>query len=266
MTTYTALLYGLIQGVTEFLPVSSSAHLAVLPTFLGIEDPGVVFDLMMHVGTALALLVYFRREVMDLIRGLCSSRSKHRAFSLNYLVANVVSFVVVLILLKSARESGRGHLLIVFNLVLFAILMWAADYWGKGKNVSNCPLEKKIFFLKASLIGLAQAIAIFPGVSRSGATLSISRAMGLSRAHAASFSFLLSIPIILIGALEHGIEMIGSGHALHVVPSLIGGATAFFTGLIVIHYFLKCLPRIGLWVFSVYRILLAIFILWTIRQ
>ena len=169
MDFVSASIYGAIQGLTEFLPVSSSGHLALLPPILGIPDPGVSFDLAMHLGTSLAVLGYYRREMLGMVRGLLSERRGPQGVrARNLLLAMMGTFVVALLFRKFAETHARTPVVIAINLMVFGILMWAADRWGRSspERVFEEPQWKR-----SILVGIAQGLAIFPGVSRSGATL-----------------------------------------------------------------------------------------------
>jgi undecaprenyl-diphosphatase len=255
-----ALWYGIIQGLTEFLPVSSSGHLAILPHFLKIEDPGVLFDLSMHIGTALSIIVYFRAEVKELIWesiSLIKMRREHgpeRSYAINMIVATGSTFVLALIIKSAAESFGRQPQLIAFNLFLFGILMFIADYFCQQSEDGQM---NKINIKASVAIGLFQALALFPGVSRSGSTLTISRFLRLSRKEAARFSFLLSLPIIFAGFILKLPDFFKEGLKFDVMACFFGGGISFIVGIITIHFFLKVIKQIGLGVFAFYRLILA---------
>ncbi len=264
MEGISSFIYGVIQGVTEFLPVSSSGHLALLPHFLGIKDPGVVFDLSMHVGTALAVAVYFNRDLKILgaqLKTLIKTLGKEKridsesAWSFNMLLATIVTVIFIFLLKPLAFEYGRNPLTMVFTLSLFGVFMFVADTFVSDSDES---FMNKFAWKKSVMIGLFQAFAIFPGVSRSGATLTISRQMGLGREEATRFSFLLSLPIIFAGFF-YKLPVIFSGKEnFDLYAMVVGISVSFVVGLLTIHYFLKFIKKIGLGVFSIYRVLLAI--------
>ncbi|MCR9204998.1 MAG: undecaprenyl-diphosphate phosphatase [Halobacteriovoraceae bacterium] len=257
MNELAAITYGLIQGLTEFLPVSSSGHLALLPHFLKIEDPGVFFDLSMHVGTALSILLYFQKEVRHLIKQALNVLIKPKEFSneayvINMILATITTVFWVFLLKGFAENYGRDPKIIVINLVVFGLLMIIADKFFVDNETG---MMDKPQFGKASLVGFFQALAIFPGVSRSGSTLTISRFLGLGREEATRFSFLLSLPLIFGGFLYKLPE--ASGENFQLIPCFIGVFVSFITGLVTIHFFLKFIKRIGLLSFGIYRFILA---------
>jgi undecaprenyl-diphosphatase len=263
MNYWHAVIYGIIQGLSEFLPVSSSAHLAVLPHFMHIEDPGVLFDLSMHVGTAIAIVVYFKSQVKSLLResvGIALMRRAHspeRNFALNSIVSTFTTFALAAVLKGFALTHGRSMELIAFNLFFFGILMVVADHLMKASDeMMMNQFRPKI----AVAIGLIQAFAIFPGVSRSGGTLTMARLMGLSRDEAARYSFLLSVPVIAAGFILDLPDFFNGNTRFDIGECLMGMGVSFFVGLATIHFFLKVIKKMGLAPFAIYRIAIAAFI------
>lgn len=272
MDYLSATLYGIIQGLTEFLPISSSGHLALLPKILKIEDPGVAFDLMMHVGTALSVIVYFRKTLLSLITHLIPSlfagwgsqsldKVEDKFLFLNrYLIVATLSTLPLIVVMKGiAGTFGRGSVPIGVNLILFGLFMVAADHFCK-QNAENI-FSKNKGYLAASWIGLAQSMAIFPGVSRSGVTLTMGRILGLNRQDATEFSFLLSLPIIIGGALEKAPAILLSHQPFPWMTCLFGVVVSFIVGLAAIHFFIKIVGQFGLWVFALYRVILGLAVL-----
>lgn len=264
MNEWWAVFYGVVQGITEFLPISSSGHLALIPQFFKLKDPGVLFDLTMHVGTALAILIYFKRDVLSLFRGVGhifqrKAYSVERFFAVNFTIATVASVILILILKNAALEYGRAAEFIAFNLIFFGLVLYISDRKGTADISMETSSRKKI----SLWVGLAQAFAIFPGVSRSGITITAGRFSGLSRLEASRFSFLLSLPIIFASFAYKSKDIVLGGEALegNVVHMLIGVTVSFLIGIITIHYFLKFLAKVGLGIYSVYRIALGILIL-----
>ncbi len=253
-----ALVYGFIQGISEFLPISSSGHLALLPKLFEFRDPGVVFDLVMHLGTALAVIIYYRKELLKLINeGFQILKYKdlgRGVFFQNFIVSTFFSFVFILLIKDFALSFGRTEVLIGANLIFFGILMYLSDLSVQ----SNESLVEKKNYKKAAIIGISQSLAIFPGVSRSGITLTSSRFLRINRLEASRFSFLLSLPIIL-ASIVYKIPEIYSGEAIHTSPVIIiiGVLSSFVFGIITIHFFIKLISKMGLWGFTLYRILIG---------
>ena len=253
-----AIFYGLIQGVTEFLPVSSSGHLALIPYFFELKDPGVFFDLLMHLGTAFAVMMYFNKDIRLLIdqgRALVFKRDfENTGFLQNFIAATFFSFLLILVLKKTALDYGRNPVFIGFNFIFFGFLMMLTDL----KKSNGVDLTKHSGLKKAIIIGLSQSIAIFPGISRSGITLTTSRMLGLGRVEAGRFSFLLSLPVIL-GGIVFKIPDIIKGEAFDASVSVmvIGVFSAFLFGLLTIHFFLRLITRFGLVYYSIYRFIIG---------
>ncbi|MCO4794792.1 MAG: undecaprenyl-diphosphate phosphatase [Bacteriovoracaceae bacterium] len=261
MTWIDSLFYGVIQGITEFLPVSSSGHLALLPHYLKINDPGVAFDLAMHVGTALAVLVYFFKDIKEIISSAffvddLEKRTRGRSWIINIGISTFVTFVLAYALKDFASDFGRSAFMISLNLVLFGALMWFFDHRGVMEETDH--MSKQVDIKRSFLIGFFQGLAVFPGVSRSGSTLTISRFLSMSRVESTRFSFLLSLPVIFAGFVYKLPEVLNSGANFAIVDLVIGLTLSFAVGLATIHYFLKFIASTGLWVFSVYRFVLAI--------
>lgn len=259
MTWLEAAIYGVVQGITEFLPVSSSGHLALLPHYLKIEDPGVAFDLAMHVGTALAVFVYFFKDIKEIILsafGSGAEKEKGRNWLFNIILSTGLTFILAYALKDVAEVYGRGAVMISSNLVLFGALMWFFDHRGTREETHF--MTSKVDYKRSLLIGLFQGLAVFPGVSRSGGTLTISRFLGLSRLEATRYSFLLSLPVIGAGFLYKLPEVFGEGASFSLISLLVGLVLSFVVGLATIHYFLKFVSNMGLWVFSIYRFVLAV--------
>ena len=263
-----ASLYGIIQGITEFFPISSSAHLAILPKFMNFNDPGVEFDLFMHLGTALSVIIYYRKKIMNLV---CSSLNlvKHKfraqnedeAFSANFILTTLVSVIFILLVKKYADQVGRGPFSISFNLAIFGWLFMMADKWRKNSVFDELQIDGKIFWKIFVFIGIAQALAIFPGVSRSGITLTAALFLGVNRKKALDFSFLLSLPVIIGGSIILLPKYFSSNNSIEFIPTAIAFSLSFFFGMLAIHCFKRIFDKFGALPFFVYRVLLAITIL-----
>ena len=263
MEIYEAFIYGLIQGLSEFLPVSSSGHLALLPHVMKINDPGVIFDLMMHLGTGLAVLIYFwkdiQRYIMTFTPALIDLKQggDDRWFVRNFIFATFVS-VVFIVLLLPVSKFARDPLIIVTNLFFFGGLLWVADIVNrKKKDHLKEPMNHSMQWKLAGLIGLAQALAIFPGVSRSGITLTLALLLGMRRKEAGAFSFLLSLPIIFAGILKEVPDLVKEQDSSGLLVLLTGIVTSFIIGWLTIHFFMKLIGRIQMGYFAVYRWLIA---------
>jgi len=264
MTTLWAIFYGVLQGLTEFLPISSSGHLALTPFFFKLEDPGVIFDLMMHLGTAMAILLYFHKDVKTLYSQtllLLKTRklSAEVSYAFNFIISTITTVIFILIIKDFALEYGRNPQFIAYNLILFGVLLFIADKFGK----ETTDLTQISDMRRSILIGFSQMLAIFPGVSRSGITITSARFSGLSRVNAGRFSFLLSLPIIFASVAYKSKSLLSSNEPLAFEMShmIIGVITSFIVGFVTIHYFLKLLNHLGFGIYAVYRVILGVVIL-----
>ncbi|HHP50604.1 MAG TPA: undecaprenyl-diphosphatase UppP [Moorella mulderi] len=250
MSLIQAIVLGIVQGVSEFLPISSTAHLILVPWFLGWEDPGLTFDVALHLGTLVAVLSFFWREVVDLVRqGLTQPQTGEGRLFWYLVVASVPGALAGYLLEAQAETAFRSPLRIAWALALLGFLLWWADRWGrKLKTIEDISLKDSL------LIGLSQALAIMPGVSRSGITMTAGLILGLTRESSARFSFLMSIPIIA-GA---GLLKIKDISPQNVNSAFfLGIFFASLSGFLAIKYLLRYLRHGSYLFFAWYRLVLA---------
>lgn len=251
-----------VQGLTEFLPISSSAHLILAPNVLGYADQGLAFDVAVHVGSLAAVMGYFRREVIsiggDFFRSLADPKSASPDAKLGWMIILATLPVGLFGLLMKSLVEGelRSPLVIAVTTIGFGLLLLAAD--RRGTRVRD---EYSIGWLQALVIGLFQAVAIIPGTSRSGITMTAGLFLGLTRRAASRFSFLLSIPTILMSGGLVTLDLISSDLAVDWTSLSIGALLSFITAYLCIHYFLQFIERIGMLPFVLYRLLLGALIL-----
>lgn len=274
---FQAVILGLIQGVTEFIPISSSGHLVVTEYFLHWQElGGKTFDLALHFGTLLALLIYFWNDIVKYTKALFMSITRHlkvpgygesgkendtdRKIVWLLLLSAVPGFIFGGLFDDYLEAKFNTPLIVAFNLVFFAVILFLADHYGKKDRTME-----KTNFMDALVIGLSQAIALVPGVSRSGITMTAGIFRGLTREAAARFSFLMLVPIIL-GAVMYKTLKVAMHHELSQIFSLTylaGILTAFISGYLCIAFLLKYLRTKNFDIFVIYRIGLgAIIILW----
>lgn len=259
-TIFQALVLGLLQGLAEFLPISSSAHLALAPWLFHWPDPGLSFDVALHFGTLIAVVWYFRGEWMSLLRAawqiaitrrIVTVEQKRAAF---LVVATIPGGIFGLLLEKKAETAFRNPALIACALIVLGILLWLADRLARADR----PITH-MTWRDAILIGIAQMFALIPGVSRSGSTITAGRALGLDRNGAAAFSFLLSMPIIAGAVILKGPHLIReSGMSM---PLLVGVAASAISGWLAISVLLKYVSRHSYGVFALYRVVLGVAVL-----
>ncbi len=252
MTLFQAIVFGLVQGLGEFLPISSSAHLVLLPWLFGWTDPGLTFDIALHIGTLISVIIYFWKDWLQLfIKGFTDTKSTDgRMFW--YLVAATIPGAIIGYLLENAAESTfRSPILIAVMLIIMGIILYWADQKSPKKTEMN-----DISFKTAMIIGISQAMAIIPGVSRSGVTMTAGLLTGLTREGSARFSFLLSTPIIF-GAAAIKLPEIISNPSMITTDFLIGMAVSFISGLASIGFLLRYIQTKNFLPFSIYRFILG---------
>jgi len=273
-TLFQALIMGIVQGLTEFLPVSSSGHLIVVPFLLGWDDPfitSLAFSVMLHAGTLLALLVYFRADWLRLVpAGLATIRDRSfradpdRRLAWLLVAATIPAAVAGFLLNDLAETTFRGIGLVAVTLVVGAGILWLADRWGaRTKSVEDVTFPLAVGF------GAAQALALVPGISRSGISISAARFAGLDREAAARFSFLMAMPITA-GAVIFEVRKVaagGAGVTVSLGPLVVGLIAAFVSGTLAISFLLRYLRTRSLNVFVVYRLLVAaiVVVVWLAR-
>ena len=252
MTYGQAALLGAVQGLTEFLPVSSSAHLALVPRFFAFPDPGLTFDVALHLGTLLAVLVYYRRTWLDLLTGALRDPRGAQARTLALLALATIPAVVAGLLLEKAAESAfRDPNRIALCLIAFSGVMVWAERRGRGAVGTWREAGPRV----VALIGCAQALALMPGVSRSGATMSAALLLGLSGAQAAELSFLMSTPIVA-GAAVLKLRHLGAADVTG--PFAVGLLISAVVGFAAVGAFIRFLPKGGLKPYAAYRVALGL--------
>lgn len=252
-----AIWLALLQGLTEFLPISSSAHLILLPVFVGWEDQGLAFDVAVHVGTLVAVITYFRKDIACLFLHWCKSLSGGQATANSrlawYVIWGTVPVGIAGLLLNHTVETVlRSPLVIAAATVVFGLLLWLADQTGRRvRDLDAMTLKDGL------IIGLFQVLALIPGTSRSGITMTGGLFLGLNRTAAARFSFLLSIPVITLAGGLKLLELLGSDIPVEWLPIGIGVALSSLSAFVCIALFLKVLERIGMLPFVLYRLALG---------
>jgi len=261
MDTLHAVWLALLQGLTEFLPISSSGHLILLPRFLGWPDQGLAFDVAVHVGTLTAVLLYFRQDVQKLSRAWLASLltrrlDEHSRLAWGVLLGTIPVGLVGLAMSDVVSTALRDPRVIAATTIGFGLLLGAADSLGKRSRDEHSLTLKDVL-----LIGFAQAMALVPGTSRSGITMTAALLLGLTREAAARFSFLLSIPVIVLAGGLEGLELLHSTSAVDWNAIFLGTAVSAVSAYLCIHFFLKLIGRAGMWPFVIYRLLLGIAII-----
>jgi undecaprenyl-diphosphatase len=264
MDIFSALTLGFVQGLTEFLPVSSTGHLILMHNLLGVEGAqSLAFDAILQLATVCAVIVYFADDLYVLLQTLFRRLGRlpvreQDMTMLKALALGTVPALVLGLLLESHMETSFRHPLLVAGvLVLGSLLFMYAEY-----RYDNCYHDNELTPKMGLKIGFFQALALIPGMSRSGATLAGGMLMGLSRSEAARFAFLLSVPIIVGSGLKKLLELLMSDTVVVWAPIVFGSITAFATGLLAIHFMIGFVRKHTLWPFIWYRIILASFIIY----
>src|SRR6476661_176087 len=262
MSTVEALVLGLVQGLTEFLPISSSGHLRIVPALLGWEDPGAGFTAVIQLGTMAAVLIYFRSELWRIARAWVAElrlpyrRRSHEANLGWFIVLGTIPISIFGFVFKDQIESGARSLYLIGSaLILFSFVMIAAERVGtRQRSLDGMDGRDGLF------VGMAQALALVPGVSRSGATISAGLFRNFDRVAAARYSFLLSVPAVVLSGLFE-LRKVGENGSPSAAATVIATLVAFVTGYAAIAWLIRYLGTHTLGIFVVYRIALGALVL-----
>lgn len=262
MEWWHVVILALVQALTEFLPVSSSGHLGLVGFFLGWPYQGISFDLALHAGTLGAVVIYYWKDLWSMAWSCLKfgrnvgDDQQNRKLALILVIGTIPAVIVGLAMGEEFANTLRTPVLIAVNLIVFGFLLWAADRFG-NKQQQWAGLSWK----DGLLIGIGQAAALIPGVSRSGITMTVALSLGLNRVDAARFSFLLSVPITIAACAHGALNLVTGDEAFVAMDFLLGAAVALVSGLLVMHFLLSFLKRAGMLPFVIYRIALGVVIL-----
>ena len=264
MTTLQIVILAIVQGLTEFLPISSSGHLVLVPYLLDWTDQGLAFDVAVHVGSLAAVCIFFRRDIaalltggVQILRGNVKTAESRMALAIG--LGTVPAALAGLTFASWIESNLRDPAVIVYTLAGYGILMALADRFGRReRDITAMGLKDAI------IIGCAQALALVPGTSRSGVTITAARILGFERQDAARFSFLLSAPVILLAAAYKFLQMVSSDVAVAWGQLALGALVACVVAYLSIEFFMRVVTRIGLAPFAIYRLALAAFILYAL--
>jgi undecaprenyl-diphosphatase len=262
VTYFEAIVLGIVQGLTEFLPISSTAHLRIVPEFFGWGDPGAAFTAVVQLGTMAAVLLFFWRDLWRIastwVRALYQPEPRGTLDARLgwYLVYGTIPIAILGLVFKDQIETGARDLrLIGWVLILLGLVLWLVDRaFPQRKTIADLNLRDGVIY------GFAQALALIPGVSRSGATITAGRALGYTREDAARFSFLLSVPAVVLSGLFE-MRKIGDAGTAGFGPTLVATVVAFAVGYASIAWLLRWLTGHSMLVFAVYRVLLGALVL-----
>ncbi|MCB1387781.1 MAG: undecaprenyl-diphosphate phosphatase [Rhodobacteraceae bacterium] len=263
MPLYHILILALIQGITEFLPISSSAHLILFPQLTGLQDQGVALDVAVHVGTLLAVMIYFRddvgrvwRALPELARGRIDSAGARMAFLL--LIATIPVIVLGFVLkVTGLVDSMRSMAVIGWTMLGFGVVLYAADKLGpEDRRAEGWTLRDAV------ILGLWQAVALIPGTSRSGSTITGARFLGFERHDAARLSMLMSIPTIIASGVLTALDLFETANARAALDGLVGASISFVAALVALRLMMRFLAAVSFTPYVIYRIALGGFLLW----
>ena len=257
METVQTILLALLQGIVEFLPISSSGHLILVPAVLGWQYQGLAFDIAVHLGTLTAVIAYFRRDLWAIVTAMAGTGGPNARLGWSIIVASIPVAIAGLLFSDLIENSLRFAGLIAAATGGFGLLLWLADRYKRERFD-----ETQLRLLPVLLIGLCQVLALIPGTSRSGITMTAGLALGLTRTAASRFSFLLAIPAL---GMASGWQLWQFSTSNDPVPwASLGLATAVsaLTAFAVIAVFLRVIERIGFWAFALYRVALAVLIVY----
>ncbi|WP_422526714.1 undecaprenyl-diphosphate phosphatase [Serratia fonticola] len=260
MDYFQSVFLALVQGVTEFLPISSSAHLILPAKLFGWDDQGLAFDVAVHVGTLAAVVIYYRTDIIALFYGLVSkargNESEDGRIALLLILATIPATFFGFIGKDFVAGAARSTLVIAITTTTFGLLLWYAD-----RKSSLLRKLDGLNFKDAVKVGLAQAVALIPGTSRSGITMTMLLLLGFDRQTSAKFSFLLSIPIITLAGLYLSYQLIVSSIQINFIELFIGICVSFVSAYLCIYFFLKVIQKVGMLPFVVYRLCLGLILL-----
>ena len=261
MSYFEAIILAIVQGITEFLPISSSAHLILVPKLLGWTDQGLAFDVAVHVGTLIAVVAFLRKEIVAITPAWFSGWAGFN-WDNNGKIGWLVILATIPVGLVGLFASGlievylRHPWVIGVTTLVFGLLLW----WADRAADSNVKEMQSLTWKQTLLVGLAQAFALIPGTSRSGVTMTALIALGFNRVCAARFSFLMAVPAIALPGLLKGAELANSGQSIAWGILLVGVAVSAITAFLCMHWFMRFIERVGMTPFVIYRILLSIVI------
>lgn len=256
-----AIILAFVQGVTEFLPISSSGHLILLPKMMHWVDQGLEIDIAMHIGTLLAVVLYFYKDSLKILVGtkdiLTGNLSASRNLALNIIIGTVPVVVVGFILKDIIEEDFRSALLVGCTSIIFGILLYVAD----RKVRQNDQPHKNVSLKHAAIIGLAQTLALVPGVSRSGITMTTALFLGYSRVESAKFSLLLSIPTTFAAGTLITFDIVQNGSSGLIADALLTGALSFCFAYMAIWGMMRWLQHYSFTPFVIYRVVLGVLLI-----
>ncbi|MDC0534259.1 undecaprenyl-diphosphate phosphatase [Francisellaceae bacterium] len=250
----------IVQGLTEFLPISSSAHLILASDLTGWVDQGLGFDIAVHLGTLLAVVLYFHKTLGSMAKewftcGFSMNQTQDSKLAWYVIIGTIPVGIAGLLFKHEIEVYLRSPLVIAISTIVFGLLLGYASLVAKSDK-----REVDLNYLTVLIIGTAQAVALIPGTSRSGITITMALLLGFTATASARFSFLLSIPVIILAVLLQGLDILKDNVSIEVGYVLIGILISFISAILCIHFFLRLINVVGMMPFVVYRLALGIFL------
>ena len=262
MSTFQAIILGIVQGLSEFLPISSSGHLILIPELLHWNVQDRAFDVMVHMGTLLAVIIYFRKKMYDMVRSLFVKKdlSGNRRLFFLLCVSVFPAAIIGFFFGDTLSTWDRSAPIVATNLIFWGIILFIADWYSKTRSAAHQDLSR-VTISNSFLIGLAQALALIPGTSRSGITMTAGLFQKFSKTAAAEFSFLMSIPVTALAGASTLRELLIQGtHGVSVSAMVYGGVASFISGIVAIWLLFAVIKKISFTPFVLYRIAIGIII------
>ena len=250
MSILSAIILGIVQGLTEFLPVSSSGHLVLLEKIFGIKNNLILLNVVLHLGTLFAVVIYYRKRLLQYLKNPFQKEVGH-------LCVATIPTVIIFLLFKNIIEKSFGGDYLVIGFLITAVIMLICNFVTSYKNV----IAKPFTYKSAIIMGVFQGLAIAPGISRSGSTITSGVVYGCDKNKVADFSFLMSIPVILASLVFELFKLNSSVVAIDILPIIVGFVFAFIFGFISIKFMLKVVSRAKFYWFSIYLIILSFVLL-----
>ncbi len=262
MTVFQAIVLGVVQGLSEFLPISSSGHLILVPVMFGWDVQSQSFDIVLHVATLVAVILFFRTKIIQIIRALCNFRksSTDRNIGLAVIIATLPAAIIGWLYGSRIEHAFRSPQSVAYSLMIGAGILFVADRYSKNRQMTRD--ISRVTLMDSISIGCAQVLAFIPGMSRSGMTISTGLFRNFSKTAAAEFSFLMSIPIITLAGMDAVRDSVGAGVISESPITLaVGFVAAMLSGLLSIWLTLAVIRKISFVPFVVYRIVIGVIIL-----
>lgn len=263
MTFIQAIVLGLVQGLTEFLPVSSSGHLIFFPHLFGWTDQGVLFDLILHMGTLGAVVLFYRHKLLSLAQAAFSCQKENESerrlawyIALSVFPAGIAGYLI--------ETNDRSATIVGISLIVWGVVLYVADRYAQRRARTVVPTElTHVSWKDIATMSIAQAVALIPGTSRSGITMSAGLFRGLSKTAVADISFLMSVPVLTIAGAVKILEAVSLGTVdIPIMMLVTGFLTSFTSGMFAISFLLKIIKKFDFTPFVVYRIIVGVLILW----